>query len=70
MKVQEQSQSPWGAHHQPGGDNKGDPSPPPIPQTPCHVGDGARAAVPGWGAPGWEKELIPTPKSSLPASRL
>lgn len=29
MKVQEQSQSPWGAHHQPGGDNEGDTPPPP-----------------------------------------
>lgn len=67
MHMQGLSQIPQGAHRQAGGDDGGHP---PIPQTPGHAGDRDRASTPGQRAPGWEKELIPTPKSSLPAFRL
>jgi len=67
MHMQGLSQVPQGAHHQAGGDDRRNPS---TPQTPGHASDGDGADAPGRGAPGWEKELIPTPKSSLPASRL
>lgn len=55
------------AHHQAGGDNRGTP---PNPADPRPHRQRSRSDAAGQGAAGWEKELIPTPKSSLPASRL